>query len=90
MKKTSLRAQKRKRTVCKSQLFAFTTIKWTLSLTHLIRVVQIQNPAPGLVDFLVALTPAHDECGIHMHIVACQVERDQALENKRPSWEGGC
>lgn len=34
-----------------------------------------------------AASTAHDKRGIHMHVMARQIERDEALEHNRKSWE---
>lgn len=51
--------------------------------TYIIRVVQIQDTAPLLLDRLVAADAAVER-GIHVHVVACEVETDEALEEDCP------
>lgn len=48
--------------------------------TYLIGVVEVQQPTSRLIDLLVTVAVSHDECCIHMHIVACQVERNKQLK----------
>lgn len=56
--------------------------------THVIGVVQLQKHTPSCVDFLVTLLrPAHAQCCVHMHVMACKVQTDEALEDETPSWE---
>ena len=58
--------------------------------TYPVGIVQIQNPASRLVDVLVALIrAAHGQSGVHVHIMAREIERDQALEDDGPAGEGG-
>lgn len=59
--------------------------------TYLVVVVQVeQPPRPRLVNLLVALPgPAHTQCRVHVHVVACQIKAYQPLEENRPSREGG-
>lgn len=59
--------------------------------SYVIGVVLLQDPAPALVDVLVALSAAaHTERRIHVHVVAGQVERNEALEHNAPAREGLC
>lgn len=56
---------------------------------YLVGVVERQDAAARLVDVLVAvLGAAHGQGGVHVHVVARQVERDQALEQDGPAREG--
>lgn len=58
-------------------------------VTHPVRIIEIQDPTPVLVHFLVALIrPTHDKCGIHVDVVTGKVQRDQALEEDCPPREG--
>lgn len=53
---------------------------------HLVCVVQVQDPAPGLIHLLVTLIRAsHVEGGIHVDVVAGQVQRDKPLEDDGPA-----
>lgn len=50
---------------------------------YIIRVIQIQDPTPLLLNLLVTrCTPI--QTGIHVHIVARQIQRNQTLEQNRP------
>ena len=58
--------------------------------THLVRVIQVQEPALALVDILVArVGAANDERGIHVHVVTGKIKSNEALEDNGPSWERG-
>ena len=100
MKKTSLRAQQRKRTVYRGQKllsanhsFIFCSLSPYPSnkrITHPVGIVEVKDLAPRLVDVLVALIrPAHGQSRVHVHVVAGHVEGDQALEDDGPAGEGG-
>ncbi len=53
---------------------------------YLVGVVQVQEPALALVNVLVArVGAAHDERGVHVHVVAGKVEGDEALEDNGPA-----
>lgn len=53
-------------------------------------VVPVQDPAASGLDVLVALAgPPHAEGGVHVHVVARHVQRDQTLEDDRPARPGG-
>lgn len=55
-----------------------------MSITHLIRIVQIHDPTPTRADILMALPlPAHGKRGIHVDIMARKVQANQTLENHR-------
>lgn len=57
---------------------------------YLVRVVQVQDVATAAIDLLVALArAAHHQCGVHVHVVAGEVEGDEALEDDGPAREGG-
>ena len=63
---------------------------WDGRGADLVGVVQIQDPAAALVDLLVRLADAaHDQRGVHVHVVAGEVEGDEALEDDGPAREGG-
>lgn len=50
--------------------------------TYLVGVVLVHDPASRCPDILVALALAsHRERGIHVHVVAGEVQADQALED---------
>lgn len=51
--------------------------------TYIIRVVQIQDPTPLLLDRLVATNTAV-EGRIHVHVVAREIETNEALEEDGP------
>jgi hypothetical protein len=109
MKKSSLRAQKVKRTFC-SGVSMLRVGKMRLkarprlgprplclsacmyrggSATYVVRVIHLQHPTPTLIHLLMALpTPAHTQRSIHVHIMARQIQANQALENDTPSREG--
>lgn len=56
---------------------------------NLVGVVQVQQPALALIDVLVARVGAsNNQSSIHVHVVAGEVERNQALEDNGPSREG--
>lgn len=53
----------------------------TTDESYLVRVVQVQQPALRLINALVAgVHAANHERGIHVHVVAREVQRDEALE----------
>lgn len=53
-------------------------------------VVEVEEPALGLVNVLVAgIGAAYDESRVHVHIVAGEVECDEALEDDGPAGESG-
>lgn len=57
--------------------------------TNLVGIVQVQKPALALVDILVArVGTANNQGGVHVHVMAGEVERNQALEDDGPSREG--
>lgn len=59
--------------------------------TYIVGVVHVHDPASTFVDFLVALVlAAHGECGVHVHVVAGEIERDEALKDDAPAREGAC
>jgi len=86
MKKSSFKAQKVKRT------FWVGLAGWTrdeAEREYVIGVVLLEHPAATLVDLLVALAASpHGQGGIHVHVVAGQIERDEALENNAPPGKG--
>jgi hypothetical protein len=52
---------------------------------YVVGIVLLQDPAPALVDVLVALSAAtHAQRRVHVHIVASQIQRNEALENNAP------
>lgn len=58
--------------------------------TYLVGVVQVQDVATAAIDLLVApARAAHHQRGIHVHVVAGEVEGDEALEDDGPAREGG-
>ena len=92
MKKSSLRAQNMNNTVycdpplaqsCSTLMSSSSTVQ-----TYLIRVVQMQNPAPTRFDLLMALT-AGCQGRIHMNVVARQIQTDQPLKHDRPPGKRG-
>ena len=85
MKKSSLRAQKRKSTVCPIPILASPTPSGC-GPTHLICIIQMQHPTPTSLHLLMTLPPSRQTC-IHMHIMACEVQTDEALEHNAPPWE---
>jgi hypothetical protein len=101
MKKSSLAAQKMKRTVWSER--AGELARETGSSRrqgarargggeemYPVRVIQIQDPALRLVDVLVALVHAADhKGGVHVHVMAREVQRDEPLEEDSPPGEGG-
>ena len=53
-------------------------------------VVPVQDPAASGLDVLVALAGSpHAEGGVHVHVVARHVQRDQTLEDDRPARPSG-
>lgn len=56
--------------------------------THLIMVVLVQDPASAGIHLLVALS-THAQRGVHVHVMTCQVEGDESLEEDRPARPGG-
>jgi hypothetical protein len=83
MKNISFMAQKVKRTFC--GIVSYQRALYPALYTYVVRVVLLQDPAPALVDILVALSAAaHAQRRIHVHIVARQIQRDEALENNAP------
>lgn len=65
--------------------------RWgVLVVSYPVCIVEIQYPAPILVHVLVArFRAAHDQCGVHVNVVAGKVERDEALEDNGPARERG-
>jgi hypothetical protein len=87
MKKSSFRAQQTKRTHCCGLLdmSSFQSMH-ELNATYLVGVVEIHEAVLG-GNVLVALAlAAHDQGSVHVHVVACEVQADQDLEDHR---EGG-
>jgi hypothetical protein len=87
MKKSSFRAQATKRTHCCDllDLFSHQSIH-ILNATYLVGVVEVHEAVLGR-NVLVALALAtHDQRRIHVHVVACEIQADQDLEDHR---EGG-
>jgi hypothetical protein len=84
MKKSSLRAQRVNRTFYTEdhQLMHFFADPWHCTgFTYLVGVVQVQEPILALVNVLMARVGASDyKSSIHVHIVAREVESNQALE----------
>lgn len=59
------------------------------SLTYLVGVVEVQEPALALVDVLVARVGTTDDEGdVHVHVVAGKVEGDEGLEENGPAGKG--
>ena len=95
MKKSSLPAQKMKRTVyCISLAFPFSSehANWMdVRQAYPIRIVLLQNPASALIDALVTLiTTAHRERRVHVNVMACKIQTDQSLEEDGPARESRC
>lgn len=66
-----------------------TTSSWVVGPTYLVGIVEVHYPVPVGRDVLVALrAPAHAQRRIHVHVVAGEVKRDQALEDDAPAGEG--
>jgi hypothetical protein len=85
MKNISFMTQKVKRTFCDRVSFG---LRQNGRQTYVVGVVLLQDPAPALIHVLVALfAAAHAQRRIHVHIVARQVERDEALEHDAPARE---
>lgn len=54
--------------------------------TYLVGVVQVHDPTPLGVHILVALSlTTHDKSCVHVHVVTCQIQRDQTLEDNAVS-----
>lgn len=97
MKKSSLRAQKMKRTFCGEDNIV--SIKLFLSRRsplqdflgiHLIGIVKIQDLAATRIDLLMALlTTTHSQSRVHVHVMTSHIQGDQHLEDDRPSWPCG-
>lgn len=91
MKKSSLRAQKVKRTFCLRRIESvdvYQGVKEVGREAYIIRVVHLQHPTPALIDLLMALSaPAHAQRRVHVHIMARQIQADQALEDDAPPGE---
>ena len=86
MKKTSLRQQKRKRTVWTNQH----PCPCKSSDTYLVRIIQVQDPASRFVDILVTIVrTSHRKSCVHMNVVTRKIQRNQSLEDERPAWESG-
>lgn len=94
MKKSSFKAQTVKSTAYrggKLLLATFQSSRGELgqACAYLVGVIQAQNPVLGAVNVLVArISAAHDERGVHVHVVARKIDGDEALEEDGPSWEG--
>ena len=80
MKKSSLKRQNRKRTTCCKTLADFDFICADYTGTHLIRVVQMQNPTATSFHLLMTLPTGRQTCK-HVDIVARKVQADQSLKN---------
>ena len=84
MKKSSLRAQNANNTLCK--IFSHSWLLPTMQAqTHLVRVIQMENPTPALIHLLVTARTRHRQRRIHVHVVARKIQADEALEQQRPS-----
>lgn len=58
--------------------------------SYLVGVVEVHDAAPAGGDVLMALAlSAHDQSGVHVHVVAGKVQADQALEDHRVGGFGG-
>ena len=79
MKKSSFRAQTMKRTfwVVHVSFYTFSSMCYT----NFIGVVKMQQPTPALIHLLMALPrTSHCQCGIHVHVVACQIQTYEPLK----------
>jgi len=87
MKKSSFRAQHMKRKVCDESLgqhMSMAGLRSEPTWSYLVGVVFVHQPAPLNAHVLVALSlSTHDQSGIHVHVVARQIQADQALEDHR-------
>jgi hypothetical protein len=60
-------------------------------MAYLISVIQIHDPTPLCAHVLVALLlPAHTQGRVHVHVMAREVERYQALEDHAVGRLCGC
>ena len=58
--------------------------------SYLVGVVQVQDIATATINLLVApARAAHHQRGVHVHVVAREIEGDEALEDDRPARESG-
>ncbi len=89
MKKSSLRAQTVKRTFCFLVVGYIAKVRVGELETDLVGVIQMQKLASLFIDSFMAFAHAgHGQCSIHVIVMACQIETDQALEKQRPAWPG--
>lgn len=89
MKKSSLSAHATKSTHCCGML-VLRLERRDLGQTNLVGVVKVHDAAPARGDVLVALAlAAHDQGRVHVHVVAGEVQADQALEDHRVCGFGG-
>ena len=64
------------------------SLKGLNTKTYVVGVVLLEQPAPALIHILVALVRAsHAQRRVHVHVVARQIQRDEALEHNAPSRE---
>lgn len=58
-------------------------------VTYLVGVVQVEQPVLAFINVLVArVGAANHKRSIHVHVVAGEIESNQALEKNGPSREG--
>jgi hypothetical protein len=60
------------------------------TMSYLVGVVLVHDPATGGINLLVALAgSAHAQSGVHVHIVAGHIQTNQSLEDDSPTGPGG-
>jgi len=66
------------------RLIVFSAYVWELEyqgFAYLVIVVEIQKSAPALINLLVTLArSSHGQGRVHVHVMARQIETDEALE----------
>lgn len=59
-------------------------------MSHPVRIVEIEELAPALIDTLVAgVGASHRQRSIHVHVMGGEVEGDEELEDDYPARESG-
>ena len=91
MKKSSFIRQKTNRTIYIDQQTQMTSKISQHKGAHFVGIVEVQDPAARLVDIFMAFAGAtHGQGRIHVHVMAGQVERNQALKDDGPAGESRC
>jgi hypothetical protein len=62
--------------------------RFGLGEAYSVCVIHVQNPTPLGINLLVALSASHAQTRVHVHVVAGEIQTDQALEDNTPSGKG--